>query len=136
MSAAVNGQMIHRFLSEVMQAGKTDLIPEFVSEDFVDRTAMLGAPDTGHESVAAYVHAQDMFLSDRQINVIRTVADEETVAVLTVTTGMPTGELAGMPPSGEKLDITFLHMLRVKDGKFVEHWGFGDLIQRITSVAR
>lgn len=135
MGAEANKQMIERFLREIMQEGNTDLIPEFVSDDFVDRTAMPGQPDSGLASVEAYVHAQEAFLPDRQIKIVNSVADEDTVAVLTVTSGTHSGEVAGIPPSGEKLDITFLHMLRIENEKFVEHWGFGDLIQKISAVA-
>lgn len=136
VGAEHNKQLIQRFLTQVMQEGNVEVVPEYIAEDFVDRTAMPGQPFEGHASVEAYVRAQDSLLSDRRIEIVHVVADDEFVCVLTKTTGRHTGDALGIPPSGETLQITFLHMLRVRDGKFVEHWGFGDLIQQLSAVSQ
>lgn len=36
------------------------------------------------------------------------------------------GEFAGMPPSGKKATWEAIHIVRVKDGKIVEHWSVQD----------
>jgi predicted ester cyclase len=36
------------------------------------------------------------------------------------------GEFAGMPPSGKTATWEAIHIVRVKDGKVVEHWSVED----------
>ena len=33
-----------------------------------------------------------------------------------------TGEFMGLPPSGKRYAIPEIHILRVRDGRIVEHW--------------
>ena len=41
-------------------------------------------------------------------------------------TGTMTGELAGMAPTGRCATWDEVHIVRMKDGKAVEHWGVVD----------
>jgi len=37
--------------------------------------------------------------------------------------GRHTGELMGIPPTGREVAYDYVHILRFRDGKAVEHWG-------------
>jgi predicted ester cyclase len=41
-------------------------------------------------------------------------------------TGTNTGPLWGRPPTGRPIDITVMDVVRVVDGRMVEHWGVAD----------
>ena len=41
--------------------------------------------------------------------------------------GTHTGELWGLPPSGNRVEWEFIDIMRVRDGKIVEHWTSMDL---------
>jgi predicted ester cyclase len=34
----------------------------------------------------------------------------------------------GIPPTGRRMSINVIDILRVADGKFVEHWGVSDMM--------
>lgn len=36
------------------------------------------------------------------------------------------GQFGPMPPTGKKMEITVIDILRFKEGKLVEHWGVPD----------
>jgi len=36
------------------------------------------------------------------------------------------GDFLGTPPSGNSIEVSNIHIVRVVDGKIVEHWGHGD----------
>lgn len=38
------------------------------------------------------------------------------------------GKFQGLPPTGQTISLSIMHIDRVKDGKIVEHWGQGDAL--------
>jgi len=40
--------------------------------------------------------------------------------------GVNTGSVMGQPPTGKPIDLTVFDVVRVRDGKVVEHWGVAD----------
>ena len=40
--------------------------------------------------------------------------------------GTHLGDFLGTPASGNSIEVSNIHILRVVDGKIVEHWGHGD----------
>ena len=42
------------------------------------------------------------------------------------TEGTQTGEFMGMPATGKKISITEMHMVRIANGKAVEHWSLAN----------
>jgi predicted ester cyclase len=56
------------------------------------------------------------------------VADGDRAAVATTTTGTHTGELLGVAPTGRRVAVTGIDMVRVEDGRIVEHRGLTDTV--------
>ncbi len=48
------------------------------------------------------------------------------MAVHTTHHGRHTGELMGIPPTGHTVAYDYVHIIRFRDGKGVEHWGVRD----------
>ena len=96
-----------------------------VADDFVDHDAMPGmAADR-----EGMINMMYMFLGafpDLNITVNQWVAEGNLVVGAMTTSGTQTGEFMGMPPSGKKFSMSEMHMVRVANGKIVEHWGVGD----------
>jgi predicted ester cyclase len=40
--------------------------------------------------------------------------------------GTHTGDFFGQPPTGERFEIKGMDMVRVQDGRLVEHWAFAE----------
>jgi steroid delta-isomerase-like uncharacterized protein len=40
--------------------------------------------------------------------------------------GTHQGEFFGIPPTGNAITVSTIHVFRLDDGKIVEHWGHGD----------
>jgi len=38
-------------------------------------------------------------------------------------TGTNSGSFAGMPPTGKRVTVSYIDMVRFADGKLAEHWG-------------
>jgi predicted ester cyclase len=56
------------------------------------------------------------------------VADGDRVAVATTFTGTHEGELMGMAPTGKRVSVTGIDIVRVAGGRIVEHRGLTDIV--------
>ncbi|MDE0823541.1 MAG: ester cyclase [Dehalococcoidia bacterium] len=100
-------------------------VDRLVDPDFVDHDPAPGqAP--GLQGIKDLMQMFFTAFPDLHVTVNRLVADEDTVAGAVTTEGTQDGDFMGIPKSGMKISITELHMMRIANGKMVEHWGVGD----------
>jgi predicted ester cyclase len=50
------------------------------------------------------------------------IAEGDRVATKKTLTGTHTAEFNGIPPTGKQVSITYIDILRLRNGKIVEHW--------------
>jgi steroid delta-isomerase-like uncharacterized protein len=50
------------------------------------------------------------------------IAEGDKVCTRGTMAGTNTGPFMGMPPTGKRVTVTYIDILRVAEGKFVEHW--------------
>jgi predicted ester cyclase len=48
--------------------------------------------------------------------------------------GTHQGEFQGEPPTGKRMEVDEVHLLRVEDGKFVDLWGLEDDLNRMRQL--
>lgn len=63
---------------------------------------------------------------DLRGEVVELVAEGELVTALLNLSGTHLGPFMGQPPSGRTFRITALDLVRMGEGRLVEHWGFFD----------
>ena len=54
------------------------------------------------------------------------VAEGDKVATRKTFHGTHQGEFMGIPPTGQQVSIGLIDIVRIVDGKVVEHWSIGD----------
>jgi predicted ester cyclase len=64
--------------------------------------------------------------SDQRWEIRRLVEEGDTVVVHATHHGRHTGDLMGIPPTGREVAYDYVHILRYRDGKAVEHWSVRD----------
>jgi steroid delta-isomerase-like uncharacterized protein len=63
---------------------------------------------------------------DLKVQVEDLVAEGDKVVARVRLTGTHKGDFHGAPPTGKSFSIEFVDVIRLVDGKFVEHWGVAD----------
>ena len=120
-----NKALFRRFMDEVVSKRNVDAIDDFMSADYIEHN-----PPPGMEPGAAGMkQMMGMFFSafpDLNTTVEQLVAEGDKVVGMMTTTGTHRGEFMGIPPSGKKVSFTEFHMVRIINGKAVEHWGLSD----------
>jgi predicted ester cyclase len=120
-----NKAVARRFIDEVF-GGRKEAVDEIVDPGFVGHS--WGPRPTGRDDLLAAIDRVNAGLSDHWMEVDDVIAEDDRVAVRLRSHARQTGTFMGLPPSGREYTITETHVLRIRDGKVVEHWRDADLL--------
>lgn len=128
-----NIELTHRFYDEVVNGGNIALIDELAAEDFVEHQTFPGLKP-GREGVKEFFTMMRAAFPDLKFDVHFMMADGDKVATYITMSGTHKGEFMGMPPSGKKFTTTTVDIVRIVDGKAVEHWGATDTLTMVQQL--
>lgn len=131
-----NKDLIRRFYDEVMSKGDLDRIPELCAEDLVDHEAPPEMPQ-GAAGVKLFVEMFREGFPDLRATVEDLLTEGNRGVARVKFTGTHEGEFMGVPASGNRIEIEAIDIIRIADGKCVEHWGVTDniaLMQQIGAI--
>ncbi len=114
-----------RTWEEIFPACDVDALAEVVDPDVVAHGARPGEP-AGFEGVKQTMLWLGRVFSDQRWDIRHVVAEDDTVVVHATHHARHTGELMGLPPTGREVAYDYVHILRIRDGKAVEHWSVRD----------
>ena len=120
-----NRVWIKRFYTEVLNNGNIDLIDELVSKDYVEREPLPGF-ESNRDGLEQFFKMMRIAFPDLNNNIEFIIVEDDKVVVYVTMTGTHKGEYMGIPATGKKFNIKVIDIVRIVDGKMVEHWGVGD----------
>ena len=124
-----------RVLEEIFPANDLDALREAVSDQFVNHEAPPGTPP-GLVGIAMYMTLLNQAFSDQRWEIHDVLADGDRVALRCTHSGVHTGEVFGLPATGRRFAYKQMHIVRILDGRAVEHWAVRDdasLMRQLTS---
>jgi C-1 hydroxylase len=71
---------------------------------------------------------------DTNATVHEMLAEGDLMASRITVSGTHKGNFVGVPPTGKKVDIEAIDMVRIKIGKIEEHWGLTDVMGLIQQL--
>jgi steroid delta-isomerase-like uncharacterized protein len=116
-----NKAVVRRFVEEVQNQKNLDAFDELNAPEFVNLSAPPGVPsdrEGGKMFLAGFLNA----FPDSQVTVDDMIAEGDRVVTKKTFSGTHTAELNGIPPTGKRVSITYVDILRLRDGKIIEHW--------------
>jgi steroid delta-isomerase-like uncharacterized protein len=138
MSAEENKALVRRFVDEVQSRGNIDALDEICSPEFVNHSAPLGVP-TNCEGVKQLTAMFRQAFPDSYFTIEDMMAEEDKVATRKTFHGTHKGEFMGIPPTGQQVSMGLIDIVRIADGRVVEHWALGDnlgMMQQLGIVPR
>jgi predicted ester cyclase len=126
--------LARRVLEEVFPADDETALSTLISDEFVNHEAPPGTPP-GVGSVAYFMHMLSQAFSEQKWSIQKVVAEGDTVALYCTHSGTHTGDFFGLPATGRQFSYKQMHMIRIVDGKGVEHWAVRDdasLLRQLT----
>jgi steroid delta-isomerase-like uncharacterized protein len=121
MSTEANKAVIRRFRAEVFNRGNVDLLEEIVTPDALDHSPNPGQPP-GIEGVKWVVRTYRAASPDFHMEPHDENAEGNKVVSRWTITGTHQGDLFGIPPTGKRVSIAGIDIIRVTDGMMAEHW--------------
>lgn len=119
-----NKEIFRIIIEEGFSKGDVTVIDKQVSSDFVEHQYGIDPPNAeGVKKAIKYLHNA---FSDFSLTVEDLIEDEDKVWGRMTGRGTQVGQFGLMPPTGKKIEITVIDIMRFKDGKIVEHWGVAD----------
>ena len=124
MSLEENKQLIRRY-QEIYNSNNLDELGEVMSFDVLTPKIMPNMP-SGLDGAKA-VHQKTLIgMPDWHTEIQDLVAENDKVVARVLMTGTHTGDFYGIPATGKHVEFTGVFIVRIADGKIVEHWGEED----------
>jgi steroid delta-isomerase-like uncharacterized protein len=115
----------------MLNSHDADLVDQFVAEDYVNHNPFVA---DGREGNRQFWSAFFAALPDLSATIEDLVVSGDRVVGRFVYRGTHTGELMGIPASGNPVEMRSIDIWRVQDGLFVEHWDELNLLQVFQQV--
>ena len=122
MSTEENKALARRVIEEMFNKGNLDVADELIAPDYVDHDPAMPEDVRGPEGFKEYVSAYRSAFSDLHVEIEEQLAEGDLVATRWTGTGTHDGELAGIPPTGNRVTLPGMEIVRISGGKLVEGW--------------
>jgi steroid delta-isomerase-like uncharacterized protein len=136
---ARNKDVVRRFVDEVCNGGRTELIPELFQPDFrLHHERNVDHDRRGLDGVRAWVGEARTAFPDQQARIELMLAEADRVMLHLRITGTHRGDLWGVAASGTAVEFTATGIVRLRDGRIAEIWAVADqlgLLQRLGALA-
>jgi predicted ester cyclase len=140
VSAEENKVIARRFvevLQELFRTRDPDVVDSVLAANVVQHISGLPPQAQSLEGFKQLLPALPHAFPDTLFQLENLVAEGDTVAFRVIWTGTHQGEFFGIAPTGTRATVTEMHMLRIADGRVVEHWGEWDalgLMQQLGAI--
>lgn len=125
-TAEQNKAIVARFNRDFIGEGNMEVFHEIISPDFLNQTA---PPNVGKgpEGVLYFFnHFLKSAFPDLQVIIHDQVAEGDKVTTFKSFHATQKGEFMGIPPTNKKVVMDVIDIIRLRDGKFMEHWSVVD----------
>ena len=122
-----NKAVVERFNKEVIEQGNEATFRELIAPDFVNRSAPPGAPAGPEGMLFTFNRVLRPAFPDLSVEVHDQVAEGNKVTTRKTIRGTHRGDLFGIPPTGKRIEIDVIDIVRLANGRYAEHWGVNTL---------
>lgn len=116
-----NKAVIRRFVEEVQNKKDFAVYDELNDPEFVNLSSPPGIPpdrEGGKMYLSGFLNA----FPDSQFTIDEMIAEGDCVATKKTFTGTHTADFGDIPATGKRVKLQYVDMMRVRDGRIVEHW--------------
>ncbi|MEA4910342.1 MAG: ester cyclase [Anaerolineaceae bacterium] len=126
MSVEQNKENASRFVEEIFNRGNIGIMDELVAPNFVEHEELPPGIPSGREGASQLFGMLRNAFPDFKATLVHLIAEGDKVVIHMTWTGTQKGEFMGMPPSGKRMTIPVIDILRFDEGQVTEHWGLMD----------
>jgi steroid delta-isomerase-like uncharacterized protein len=120
VSATENKAIVRRFMEEILNANRLDLVDELFAPNYVNHLIPPGAPQ-GPEGERNFIGMFHAGFPDYRMALEEMVAEDDRVATAWTFHGTHTGAFVGIPPTGRAVTMTGMNIFRLAGGQIVDN---------------
>lgn len=122
-----NKKLIETYFYRIWNSGELDLLDEIMAVDYINHSpGGSQVPQPGPGGLKPIIAAMRKGFPDLHYSIKDLVITEDRIVARTVMTGTLQGELWGMQPNGNKIEVDQINIEYIKNGKISEHWRLTD----------
>ena len=133
-STEQNKAIVRRFNKECIEQGISASFEELLADDVINHAAQPGRPN-GKESF--YFFLNEILrkgFSELEVEILDQIGENDLVTTRKKIHGIHTGEVLGHAPTNRHVVINVIDIVRLKDGKYQEHWGQTDFFEMLRQL--
>jgi steroid delta-isomerase-like uncharacterized protein len=128
-----NAALAREFVEKVFAQGDTAYLRAFTDPNYVEHNPAPNQQPGVDGLVKMVVEWRNAF-PDMKISVDDVIASGDRVCVRSTMNGTNTGPMMGQPATGKPISVEGIDIVRIKDGKQVEHWGQFDTMKMLQQM--
>ncbi len=130
-----NKAAVVRFNKEFIEQGNMNSFKELVADDVINHSAPPGTPN-GPESMIYFINEiLRKGFPDIQVEILDQIAEGDRVTTRKAMKATHRGVFMGIPASNKRVIINVIDIIRLREGKYVEHWGMSNLADIINEIS-
>jgi predicted ester cyclase len=129
-----NKAAVRRFNLEVIERGNDSAFRELMAPDFVNRTAPAGLPNGPEGMLHMFNRVLRPAFPDLRVEIHEQIAEGDKVTTRKTIHGTHRGEFFGVPATNRRVGIDVIDIVRLEQGRYVEHWGVNTLFSVLASL--
>jgi steroid delta-isomerase-like uncharacterized protein len=130
-----NKALVRRWFREVWNKGREATIDELFAESGVAYGLGDGEAEVrGPAQLKPFVRNLRGILPDLQISIQDIMTEEDKVMVRVLLEGTHSGSGLGVPPSGRRIRVAGIVVIRISKGQFVEGWNSWDQLGLLRQI--
>ena len=134
MTTEQNKAIVTRVNKEFIEAGKVETVQEIFAHDFINQTAPAGSPPGPDGVIYFFNHMLRPAFPDLTVTIHDMVAEGDKVTTRKSFYATHKGEFFGVPATNKSVTMEVIDIIRLRDGKYVEHWGILDMYGLMTQI--
>lgn len=133
MTVESNKQVVIRFNREFLEKGNLGILDEIISDDFINHTAPGNMP-RDINGMIQFVKILHQGFPDLRVEIHEQIGENDLVSSRKTIHGTHLGEIMGHQATGKKVTMSVMDIVRVKNGKYTDHWGQNNIMQIIAEL--
>jgi predicted ester cyclase len=137
MSVEQNKALVRQMVEEVFNHGNVSRADEFLAPHFIEREELPPGIPRDREGVKLLTTMLRSAFPDFKATIDDIVAEGDKVVIRQTWSGSHKGEFMGISPTGRSVSFGVIDIIRIADGRCVEHWGQMDsmsLMQQLGAI--
>jgi steroid delta-isomerase-like uncharacterized protein len=121
---------------DAVSSGDLDRLDDLLADDLVEHEEFPGL-EPNKEGVKQFFGIFRSAFPDLQMKAHQVIAEDDLVCARFTFTGTHQGEFMGMPPSGKRVEVQGMDIVRIREGQVIEHWGVmdsGSMMEQLGAV--